>query len=159
MTLVEYLEQFIEAFNQEQKCGFSWNFIHGRPDYTNLQIPTGKEGYVQFMLEWWKLRQVVDLSPIKDTVLRDEYQFKIFIGLNSDFDIQYHNELDYDKSEGKYERYIKQLETCLISDFRNNICLYPNTKLTSWSYEPKINYKDSNYDGGFLTGTIYFVYN
>ena len=88
-----------------------------------------------------------------------ETKFEAFIGVASDFTIQYHNELGFDKSEGKYERYVKKIEECINCEFEIDLCklitdgISP-TYFTEYEYEPKINYKDINFDGIFFRGTI-----
>lgn len=155
--IVDYLQTLIEKYDTDNQCGFCWNFIYARKDYANIQPAKDKEHCIQFVLEYWKLRNIRVLTDDVDYTSQQEYQFRIFVGINSKLDIQYHNELQQPTDEGKYELYIKKIEDCLIDNFEVDVCEDPLVRLNTWEFEPKINKYDDNFDGGYLTGTLIFL--
>ncbi len=156
MTIVQYFKQYISKLNEQSKCGFCWSYTYARKDYANIALLTdANKCCVHFILEYWKLKTVVDSDG---DVKLHSYDFRAFVGLNSRFDIQSGNELkNEDEEQGKYKEYIEKVENCLVSNFHNDICLVPNAKMNSWSFTPAINKYDNNFDGGYIEGTISFL--
>ena len=154
--IVDYLQNYIANLNKKNKHGFCWNFIYARKDFANIQLKKEQKCCVQFILEDWELTNKRVLTDDTDYTKSQDYTFRIFVGLNSKFDIQYHNELDELESEGKYELYIKKVHDYLIDSFENDICLNPNVQLGTWKFKPAINKYDANLDGGYLSGTLIF---
>lgn len=154
--IVEYLKDFVDRNNTANQCGFCWSFTHARKDYANLEhLTDANKCCVHFILEEYKLNVINDSDG---DVVSWNYKFTAFVGLNSDFDIQYDNEQKHElRSEGKYEMYVKKIEDCITANFQNDVCINPLTVMGNWSFDPKINKYDNNFDGGYLIGIIRFI--
>lgn len=150
--IVEFFEKFVNKKNEDKECFDCWRFIFARKDYANVSVV---DCCTTFILEWYKLSVRKDSDG--DIKYRD-YQYRVFIGVNSDFTNQYYNEIDSaDVSNSKYIKYIKRIEMCITDSFEINKCTDIFEKILDWSFEPKINNFDNNLDGGYLTGTIRFI--
>jgi len=162
VNLVDIFETMINAWNTETKCGFCWRFLYARKDLSNLaKLDEANKCCVHFILEkkFFEKKYNIDEDLGMSVMSSIEHSFEAFVGMPSDFTIQYHNELSYDKSEGKYEMYIKKIEDCLCENLEVNLCNVLSqygspAYFTYLKVEPRINYKDINFDGVFIRGKI-----
>ncbi len=156
--IVSLLKSIVNQFNEDEQCGKCWKFVHARKDYSNLYEAAKDEKCCNhFLLEKYSVSSSFEIDS--DTGISDlsyqDFQFEAFVGTQSDMDRAYDNELGNPSSEGKFEKYIEPIEDCIGSGFQSSLCdIVEASAITRWSYDSKINYKDTNYDGIYLKGTI-----
>ena len=152
--IVRLLESIIGDYSDEEKCGFCWNFHHGRKDYTNLAIDVSDDlGCVNFLLEKYSKDEVYTSDEIRrDHEIRyTDYQFEAFAGFRSSLAKQYHTE-DDSVENSKWVNYIEPIEICLDS-LKDEICGL-GLHSVRFKTEPFVNYKDANLDGVKIYGTF-----
>lgn len=160
MNIVDFFKEKVEGYNTEKKCGYCWSFHYGRGDYTNLlkKKNCNCDCCVTFLLEKYVPTTIykVDDSDGYSEKFYTDYNFELFVGVDSDFTRQLYKEVEGCKvSEGKYERYLKPLETCLQDVFDVDLCAGINpAAITRIAMYEKLNYKDQNYDGYFIKGIL-----
>ncbi len=156
MGIVEQLEDLIEGYALENKCGFCWEFTYARKDYANLKkYDDSNKCCVHFILEDWTSKDVFSDGELTHI----DHSITVMIGSKSDLTKQIYNENpDYCKKDGKYLTHVKPIIECLEQGFDLDMCNGINDWV-SRSKKPKYKYKDANLDGVFLTGTLrqYFM--
>ncbi len=148
MDLVTRLETIIESYNEESKCGFCWQFTHGRKDYTNLKTYNCEcDCCVHFMLDdKWNYSKKPNNNYNSNGEEKETYSFSAFVGIQSRLDEQYYNELNSDSCDSKYRKYIEPLTECLKDSFQSDLCI-DSSFITSIGISPQVNKKDQNLDG------------
>lgn len=150
MGVVELLEDLIENYNAEKKCGFDWRFIYSRKDYANLV--EYKDCCIYFVVENFSFKQNFDFDRYLglSELSYIDYNVKCKVVSQSRLDrLIYDKEL---KQESKYITHVKPLMECL-----NNLDLYlcdDHWSIISKSGQPIYNDKDANLDGLLLDLTF-----
>ena len=153
--IVGTLQDIINGFNEDDKCGFCWTFIHARKDYSNLVRDCEDDVCcVNFLLESYSAEEKYNIneSQRNHELSYTDYIFEAFAGFKGALDVQYHNETPEGVDESKYIKAISPIEVCL-SDFGSELCgrgLSP----VRMNMTARVNYKDSNLDGVFIRGTF-----
>jgi hypothetical protein len=157
MQVLEFFENLVEQWNEEQKCGFCWNFYAaGRSDYSNIiQFTDDNKCCVNVILLAFGSKLIKKQNY--DGLISEEYcakYFELLVGIPSSLDIQFYNENpDIDKSESKYSLYIKPLLDCLGCGIDIE-CNESGFDLLEWSNELVLNYQDYNIDGLRIKGSF-----
>lgn len=162
MSIVTKLNNLIDKYAVEIKCGFCWEFTYARKDYANLKkYHENNKCCIHFILEDYSSKKVFDVSDndIGSELKYINHSITAFIGSKSNLTKQIYNENpDYEKEDGKYYTHVKPIEDCLEVGFEVDMCDGGNAWV-SIGLKPKYNYKDANLDGVMLTGVFreYFM--
>lgn len=150
MGVIELLEQLVEGYNAEKKCGFDWCFIYSRKDYANLV--KYNNCCVYWVIEKFDLKENFDFDSalgISELEYID-YNVKCKVVSQSRLDrLIYDKEL---KEESKYITHVKPLLDCL-QNINLDLCS-EHWAIISKRCEPIYNDKDANLDGLILDMTI-----
>lgn len=185
MNIIAVLAEQVKKWNKtpEAGCGLCWEFVPaGRQDYFNA-IKTRDSQHTINSGEDETEGQIDDnpccvylgVLEIKNTSRYEtganqivdrrycDWNVKLIAGIPSSLDIQFYNENpDISEEEGKWEKYIGPIFSCLSSCCVDmNLCEIDNCRgvetsveIVRWDLEMVMNYKDLNLDGVIVYATF-----
>ena len=153
--MIEFFEQLISDWNDEEKCGLCWNFYGAaRSDYSNL-INHGANCCVAVILldfgsRYGYTRNQFDINQKEYC----EDYFELLVGVPSSLDIQFYNEISDDfKDTSKYKQYIEPIINCLGCGIDLE-CNESGYEVMEWSWSLAMNYQYHNLDGIRVRGKL-----
>lgn len=156
MSLHSYIERQINKFNEENKCGFCWEFyapltedamnkqqLKNNENCSCVHVMMTRDNMTAFGNDYRyneRLGQNAEIFEYKN--------FKLFFLKRQGMDVNNHIEiLDNDTSKSKIN-FLEELEDC-ISQFYFDFCdeFDKNWVMQRWQGTQLINYLDNNYTG------------
>lgn len=154
MNPITFFEKQVEKWNEDQKCGFCFQFSAPlKESAINIQqIRENDNCCVQVMLTDLRL-SVQKQYDSKSFIIQDDciYSFNLFVLKPSSLGVNNYNEINgHSVMESKWKTILEPLLECFGCDAILDLCEiwnYP-IQVTNWGQaEVLINYQDMNYDG------------
>jgi hypothetical protein len=152
--MIDFFENLISQWNEEEKCDLCWRFFGaGRSDYSNLI--THDSCCVAVVLENFGSRY--GYSRNKYDINEKEYcedWFELIVGVPSSLDLSFYNEISDDfKDTSKYKQYIQPIIDCIGCGIDIE-CNEQGYEVMEWSWSLVLNYQDYNLDGIRIKGRL-----
>lgn len=160
MNIVQFWQDQVKIWNEEQKCGFCWAFGGGLTEagINAYRIREGEECCVHLFVT------VPTLLPHNENnenglVVNPkcDYGFVLWALKPSRLDINNHNEIpSHDENEGAWNSIHYPLIECLGCDEMQYVCenLGYAVEISRWMMEAVFKQFDNNYDGWRIEGTF-----
>lgn len=164
MDIVDFWQRQIDKWNNENKCGFCWDFSAPLIDSASniVQPESGKECCVKVML----LRQNVTAFSTTNTYNQTTQlltaqscntSFQLLVVFDSTLGLNMYNEIKgHPTTESVWTTILSKIEECLKCDANLDFCEFLGTqyKVTQWSGVQVVNYQNSNYTGYRISVTF-----
>ena len=157
MNLVKFWQDQVDKWDDENKCGFCWEFSAPLIE-SSIQLvepEAGKECCVKVMFLQDKQPAFVASNLYSEqTGLMNlqtcTYNFQLIVVIDSVLGVQNYNEIkNHDTDQSKWAEIYSRLQECLMCDINLDFCeLIGNSyRVTNWSATQVINLTGSNYCG------------
>lgn len=164
MNIIKILDEQIQRWNAECKCGLCWKFKpSGRADYFN-NIKVNAEEACCVYVGVLSIRNAIGYTTNANGLVDRRYidwQLRMVAGIPSGLDLQFYNEDEsYRKASGKWQKYISRIFECFGGCNSFEFCDIHNctgstvAEVVRWESEMVLNYKDVNLDGVLVNATI-----
>jgi hypothetical protein len=158
VDIVDFWEQQVAKWQEEEKCGFCWEF--GAPLFENASniAQTEEDCCTYVFLTNIKKKRNFKRYPI-GTVYVDscDYSFNVHIIRKGDLGTNNYNEIKgYAIADGRYNTIYKPIADCLDCDVELDFCEFIGLQVdgVNWQEEMEQAYLDNNYFGWKITATF-----
>lgn len=163
MDVVGFFKQQVEAWDDEQKCGFCWEF----------DAPLTESGVNESIMQ----TDPEDCCPVKVFITnlstRKNRSYNTTTGFLNSYSVDYtftlhalkfdridtnvyQEQLGHPVSESKWETILKPIQSCLCEENVLSFCdlICKKIDITAWNEVVRINWLDNNYTGWSITMTL-----
>ena len=160
MNIVQFWQDQVDVWNEEQKCGFCWAFGGALTEsaINTYRIRQGEECCVHLFVTHVQLitnNEYNESGMIVDPTCN--YNFVLWALIPSRLDINNHNEIpEHEESEGVWNSIQFPLQECMGCDEMAYVCenLGYAVMIERWVMETVFKQFDNNYDGWRIEGTF-----
>jgi hypothetical protein len=154
LDLMLFLNNLIERWNEEEKCGFCWKFTAPmrESDFNEYQLNDyGKCCLVVAVTDYTfdtSRRYNNQTKLIEDKFIY--HDFKLNVVTTDDLGLNVYNEIkNHDLSESKWATILKPIYDCISEDEVLTFCLDLGyiVQIERWSAVTRIDWMDNNYTG------------
>lgn len=160
MNVAQFFKEIVEKYNEQQKCGFCWNFKHvkGESGMNTIRLTEDNKCCVQLILTYQQKShsERFNFTTTGTTETYCDNIFTIYAVRTANLGTNFGNEIpNHDYTESISSEIIEPLFDCLTCDNIIDLCDFNVVSgITQWRAEEVLFLGDHNFSGIKINGAF-----
>lgn len=156
--IIDFFETLIEKWNNEQKCGFCWEFSAPLSESGMNKHQSENPCCVHAFITDYATQSGYTKDRLTNLANREwcDHNFVLYVVMQSNLGINVYNEIsNHSIDAGLWKSILKPIQNCLGCGNELELCeMGYNFEITKWTMQTVLLKEDENYTGWKISGTF-----